>query len=157
MLDHPTPLSPVWAGQLVFGGIVRFRFPDPLDRQRRPVRFCAVSATGIHHGALFVELLPAVPASEAPPEASDIPLAPPALIPALQAGCRAQWLRPALADRFDADHPGFRPGPVGDAPIVGRLTGPAHDALAEFHAHQQAQRAAHIARWRARRRPPWAR
>ena len=151
MLDAFSSLNPAWAKKLTCGDLVRCRFPDPLDYTRRSVRLCAVSDIDRHHGGIFVELVPAIPAAEQAPEPGDILFDPTALIPGVGAGPSPLWLRPDIAERFDTAHAGILPDLFGGAPVVGRLFGDALTALDQLRARHQALRDTHIADRRARR------
>lgn len=152
MLDTSPPTGPAWTGTITFGDLVQFRFPDPDNRNRRPGRLCAVSDFDWHHGALFIALVPTIPAQEMPIGPRDIPLNSANLISAHRPAGRALWLRPDLAERVDTAHPGFEADKMSRTPIAGHLTGNARGALAAFQARQRTLRAAHIAWHRARRR-----
>lgn len=151
MLDAFSSLNPAWAKGLTRGDLVRCRFPNLLDYSCRQVRLCAVSDIDRHHDAIFAELVPTIPATEQAPEPGDILFDPTALIPGLNAGSGALWLRPEIAERFDAAHAGFLPDPLGGSPVVGRLFGDALIALQQVRARHHALRDAHIADRRARR------
>ncbi|MGS4947525.1 hypothetical protein ACVDG3_18775 [Meridianimarinicoccus sp. RP-17] len=151
MLDAFTTLNPAWTSSVAFGDLVRCRFPDLLDYTRRTVRFCAGTEIDSHHGAVFLELVPAVPAAEQAPDTGDIFIDPAALAPTVAVDPDALWLRPERADRFDTAHPGFLTDPFEGTPVVGRLYGEALTALEIAQARHRALRAAHMADWRTRR------
>jgi len=151
MLESFASSNPAWANSLSCGDLVRCRFPDPLDCRRRQVRLCAVSDVDRQHGAVFVELVPAIPEGQRAPEAGDILLDPTALVPGVCAGPAPLWLRPDIAERLDAAHPGLLPDPFDGSPVVGRLSGDALVALEHVAARHRALREARIADRCARR------
>lgn len=144
-------LNPGWAYKAALGDLLRCEFPHPLDHSIRRLRICAVSDIDIHHGAVFVELVPGFGENELPPEPGDIPLEPMAEDRGLKFGPKGLWLRPTLAERYDTEHADFRREACSRSPIIDRLRGDELRALEQVRARHLVLRAAHIARRHARR------
>lgn len=152
MLDASFPVyNPAWAHGLTIGDLVRCDFPDPLDHSARVMRICAVSDIQHYHGAIFVELVPAIHENARAPEPGDISLDPVLEFRRPRFGRKGLWLRPDEAERYDVVHWDFHLKACGRTPIVGQLFGDELVALERVRARHLALREAHVADRRARR------